>query len=822
MASQRPCECECERFELNPVPGVYGGDYPPFSVDGDVFAASATVDASSSMALRITGLLDAPIACVASWTQSFDMIQALNASSSVSVNGASKKLIRVGKRIPLRFDACAVAANLLLTGSAECSAKMNASFFDATHGGIWPIALNFYKDGEHWPNRNQLSSWLSDIYSKTPPDGVWGNAASQFEIYRDGVLIESFSSNLVNQDGKTDINVHPFPPGVKAKCEQEGSYLVVAKHLSAAPSGPNTVASYPTGIGPGGLTPLVSYGSFVILNTKFAFARTLQNDYFATQVMGVSATDFRENPFKEQIGAVGNAPGNDIAGNEPLFAGPLPQATFRTPPNTGKSGARSAFLRPMPFGAEDSLVLDYPLEKITIRFDRPVVGVTASMFSVTGYVPPSGASATIPVVSVSPLDSHGYGYEVVIGTQGQVSNSMWIITFTPSQAVGVMTQKFQVREFPSRQSFPANGAIAVLYVDKSTGDKYTWEWLDVNNPGQYVITANPEQPEYGTTVLAARFMWCRAKDKSIGRLWINTLADGNPLQPAQDRVLIPRASASTTVTPPDSPLGDMSLTLLTNVREVIDPSSSKRSTLSDQGRTDFLPRLPGSSTTPTDGRFSYFGVPTTIHPAAPLWIGECQSPSETQRHASLIFTEDDIASFNVTIPQGFGVPRGFRFFFPWQLPNPKALVDASDSLNPGFLAGPATAMPQALSVTLASSGMSQNFWAKQNHSVSLTILSQDDRVETAVTAVTVVMAANRGRLTYREMNTTTVTELVLNLFVYWSGTFRWRRFTDSNGTLGPWLGTRSFTSDIGVSDIIVPPDREGNFGSFGDLTITKG
>jgi hypothetical protein len=821
MASQRPCECECERFELNPVPGVYGGDYPPFSVDGDVFAASATVDASSSMALRITGLLDAPIACVASWTQSFDMMQALNASSSVSVNGASKKLIRVGKRIPLRFDACAVAANLLLTGSAECSAKMNASFFDATHGGIWPIALNFYKDGEHWPNQNQLSSWLSDIYSKTPPDGVWGNVASQFEIYRDGVLIESFSSTLVNQEGKTVVNVHPFPPGVKAKCEQEGSYLVVAKHLSAAPSGPNTVASYPTGIGPGGLTPLVSYGSFVVLNTKFAFARTLQNDYFATQAIGVPATDFRENPFKEQFGAAGSAPENDIAGNEPLFAGPLPQATFHAPPANGKSGARSAFLRPMPFGAEDSLVLDYPLEKITIRFDRPVVGVTAAMFSVAGYVPPNGSAATIQVLSVSPLDSQGYGYEVVISTQGQVPNSMWIITFTPNQSVGVAIPKFQVREFPSRQSFPAAGVIAALYVDKSTGDRYAYEYV-TGDSGQYVIIENPEETEYGTTVLAARFMWCRAKDKSIGRFWINTLADGNPLQPAQDRVLIPRASASTTVTPPDSPLGDMSLTLLTNVREVIDPSSSKRSTLSDQGRTDFLPRLPGSSTTPTDGRFSYFGIPTTIHPAAPRWIGECQSPSETQRHASLIFTGDDIGSFNVTIPQGFDVPSGFRFFFPWQLPNPKALVDASDSLNPSFLAGPATAMPQALSVALTSSEMSQNFWAKQNHSASLTRLSQGDRVETTIESVTVVMAANRGRLTYREMHTTTVTELVLSLFVLCSGTFRWRKFTDNNGTLGPWLGTRSFTSDIGVADIIVPPDREGSFGSFGDLTITKG
>lgn len=766
MSDDIPCECECEKFEIDPFL-VYGGTYPPFSVDGDVFQASAAVDASSSVTLRVSGILPAPVNAVTSWTPAYDMKQAVTAGSSVSIQGASKPLTRSGARIPVRFDACAVGQDLLLTASAECSAKLNPAGLAATYGGFLPTAMNFYKVSstagiQNWPLESQRSSWLLDIYAQEPPDGVWGNAASSFEIYRDGVLIASFDANLIQQDGKKVADIHPFPASVVTQCSQEGSYLVIARHNSAVASGAGVVHSF--GKAP---SPIVSYGSFVILNTKYAFAARLDNDRFQGEFAsenppGPGGCD-RENPFKERV----ESAGLDVAGNGPLFSGPLPAATVFQVPEGGNLGARGSFVRPSPFGGDASLVLDLPLAKLKMRFDKPVVGIAAGMFSVAGYAPPDGAPATLPVVSVSPLATDGREYEVAIGTSGQVPNSMWIITFTPTSAVGVQS---------------ASGT------------------------------------DYGITILSARFMWCIAKDKSIGRYWINTFPESNHV--------IPRASASTTVTPESRPEGDMSLTLLTSTDEVIDPSSSKRATLSDQGRTDFLPRLPANSTTPTNGRFSYFGVPTTIHPAAPAWIGDCASPSESQRHASLIFTENDIAAFSATNPSTLSIPQGSD--------TGTRLAGPAENV-PGILPRPKTDDIESLTFNLSAESLSQNFWAQIGKSVSLVRLGQDDCVETTISSISVVMSANRGRLTYRELQTTTVTELLLTLHVWCTGTFRWRQpeyqyqapFWVVVGHSQQWSEPKQFTSGIEQIDIIVPPDREANFGSLEDTqgrawTITKG
>lgn len=915
MADDVPCGCECEKFELEQFPGVYGGTYPPFSVDGDVFSASATVDASSSVTLRVNGILPTPVNAVASWVPAYDMKQAISGNNSVSIQGASKTLIRVGTRIPLRFDACAVnqplLKDLLLTASAECSAKASPQF-NAEYGSYVPTPMNFYKAGQNWPFESQLSSWLTGIYAKTPPDGVYGNDAAVFEIYRDGTLVAEFESpsvtdaalrfdgwrepgpfqlypavagwwdgytneygiannlwetalvsgNVNNGDGsflrplgitsrpqdpwaaritalidgcvvikwsdaplsrilvsagqQIDIqnynafftffdgyykfstfgslslylvpalDRHPFPQSVKDECSQEGSYLVVAKHSGSATS--EMLAS--RGYGSRQPTPLVSYGSFVILNTKWAFATGLPSDRFSDEeIESVDSAIHRENPFKERAAGIGN----DVAGNGPLFSGSLPQPV--THQFAGRRGARSAFVKPAPFGGEESLVYDAPLTKIAIRFNRPVVGLTASMFTVTGHTPPNGEQASLQVQSVSLADGVGYLYDVTIASSGQVPNSMWIIKFTPTGEVGLNLPRFSRQEFANRQSFPASGRPDSLYIDKATGSHYLWE----GGALQYRQVENASEPELGGTVLAARFMWCLAKDKSIGRYWIDTFPDGNPFDGAQDRVVIPRASASVTVTPQSRPEGDMSLTLLTDVADIIDSSSSKRSTLSDQGLTDFIPMLPASSTTPTDQRFSYFGVPTTIHPAAPRWIGECASPSEVQRHASLIFSGQEISTFTVENLE-LHIPSGFVLHPSFLPPIPNSFVVVG-----GLIAGPdTTRVPVSVSAT--SDGMSQNFW--KGSGGGTTLLSADGRVETSIDSVTVVISANRGRLTYREMQTTTVTELVLTVHAWCAGSFRWRMFGNEPGSFGEWLGSKEFETPALIADIIVPPDRE--------------
>ena len=515
-----------------------------------------------------------------------------------------------------------------------------------------------------------------------------------------------------------------------------------------------------------------------------------------------------------------------MAGNGPLFAGALPQQVARAVPQDGRRGARGAFLRPAPFGGEEPLVYDTPLTKITIRFNRPVVGLTASMFAVTGYVPPDGAASTLQVQSVLPADNDGYDYEVAIDGEDQEPNSMWIITFTPTGDVALNLPKFLRMEFANRQAFPISGKPDVIYSDNATNSKYVWEvgaW-------QYRQVQNASEPEPGGTVLAARFMWCLAKDKSIGRFWINTFPDGNPFNALQDRTIIPRSSASTTVTPTERPSGEMSLTVLNNVTDVISSSSYKKTALSDQGVTDFLPRLPPSSTTPTSGRFSYFGIPTTIYPAAPAWLGDCASPSEQQRHASLIFREDDI--FGFTYSGSASAPNGFvqRLVGAPLQPDSKVPVFWYNSWTPPFLANYIFAEPDTSeinigSITLSSSGMPQNYWYGTASVNNAPRLSQDDAVETTITSAYVVLTANRGRLTYRGLNTTTVTELVLTMHTWCSGTFRWRRppvFTfwgDQVSDFGDWSESRPFTSAVGVNDIIVPHDKEASGNFFAGLTI---
>ena len=102
----------------------------------------------------------------------------------------------------------------------------------------------------------------------------------------------------------------------------------------------------------------------------------------------------------------------------------------------------------------------------------------------------------------------------------------------------------------------------------------------------------------------------------------------------------------------NAPTQDVSVSSTNGLRPRMDGLSPEYSSRTSAG---FLPRLPPSATEPNDavGRFSYWGLGTTIYPSPPALIEECSPPTEDQRHSSAIFSAGKITalhfSFRTTV-----------------------------------------------------------------------------------------------------------------------------------------------------------------------------
>lgn len=662
-------------------------------------------------------------------------------------------------------------------------------------------------------------------------------------------------AEIVRLYSMPDMGVHRLSQEVIEACSPEGSYLVVAKHEGSYTTEMasdrdssgfvgSTLMRHPT--------PLVNYASFCVLSTNYAYAMKLEDDRWQGESEKYSDSDGtwpcdRENPFPHRVFVTTAGPTTPYLYPSPdvqllpvpvypLTTAGVPTATVHPVPSSGKRGARARFVV-RENGAEPfRLIRDRPLVQVPLNFDKPVTGITADMVTVAGYVPPDGEPDTVAVEQLRRVTGSLQQYIVTLAAQKQVANSMWTVTFTPGNSIGVLSTSVQIRQFANQAAFPAEGEAGVVYLDDSTGDDYVWSLTGYRRPG------GADCDEWGTTKLAARYMWALGRDKSIGRFCADTKTDA-------DRTMPSRASLSKTFTVTAAPTGPETIVSATGGVTVAVQSNGLLSAPVYPLRSDlmparvgpgtdnlcaFLPQMPPSHATGPTGPFSYFGVPTTIHPAPPRWLGECCSPSVHQRHASLLFRADDVSGWSVTLPDFLILPNGF-IVNATEEASRVVLVSRWLGLGRKTFAVQPKIDVSGQQFTLQSNGTPQNFW---NFNGSMSGTNVEDyrhdgfpilqdyshagysyvQSETQFQQARVGLCASRGRLTYRALRTTTVTELVLNVSIQVSGRWRYRERAPNGDPLpwDSWQAWKNFSAPAWTYSLIVPPSLEEAFGQLED------
>lgn len=499
-----------------------------------------------------------------------------------------------------------------------------------------------------------------------------------------GTVYVDFQATLVgtvwNGNGAVTVTVDVpptewySPEDVSPLFDEDGSYFVVGKITSPSP--------FPLDDDP---YPIVSFCSAVVDQEKPASVIDMDpgtyDDYYAN-VQGVQSETFTAHStafsaYMQPDGFGGYGDG--------VAAFSLPSVTRSARPIGGRTpselqaiakfsidnglyvGGRKRSFNNYSFGCR---FISRPLDRIEVRFDRRVSGITAGSFSITGNIPPSGGAETLPFTLV-PDAADPKHFTLLPDTAAQPWNSQWMLRFTPDE-----------------------------------------EMLTINEDGSEV-----EQEE-----VKSRFMWGIVKDPAVGRRLTNTTPspfgqyDINTTPIASRDVMRMGYAASITsdgispVSQDDSSTENRMISFDSEQMYVSDAIGQWSGGLVGKQET-YVAGAPVDPFAETQTPFSYFGWPYTIWPSPRQPFSKCSALRSHQKHASSIFGQREILAIEVSRVDGNEVF--------WQPPS--VLRFGVPNLQPGT---PNSFYDSKLTVarfesTIKSLPITQNHWAFEDAYVQL-------------------------------------------------------------------------------------------------------
>jgi hypothetical protein len=449
------------------------------------------------------------------------------------------------------------------------------------------------------------------------------------------------------------------------------------------------------------------------------------------------------NNFRETL--------RDNAGNVPATVGSI-EFTIHEVPGSGKVGANATWKLPDNVSVQlqcldprtgfqrttfydiESLTYPGPVSAVRLRFNRrvrsPKRSTATKAVTLSGKDNNGDISATVQSLQVA--DKSRTEYVALLPSGPQSPNSLWTLTFQPTEDFIVIPDGVNDLAFESRPSFPAVGEPLTIYHDKATGDDY--EYID----GGYRKLIDGELPAdaEGTgnrCLLACRAQWVIEEAKTPGRELIDT-GRGGPMD------LLPVPTLTDTITIPDDPVQAAKTTIASTNDIYLPPSCG---TFTDDERSTFVAGVPAEMDSPSTATASWFNLGTTIYPSAAAAVPSCAALSLPQRHASLLFGKDDISGLRFTFKPRQLTARTVEFASaqplygdywapPFQvfwfntrrkLGTPRdewygswPVADVSSGLVPWFLRS-----PMDLTKTLGNDITTQNVWSCVNESPSGTI-----------------------------------------------------------------------------------------------------
>jgi hypothetical protein len=250
------------------------------------------------------------------------------------------------------------------------------------------------------------------------------------------------------------------------------------------------------------------------------------------------------------------------------------------------------------------LLYDSPVSRFLVRFDKPVVGLTAGNIEIRGRKAPNwDTDVLVPTGSILVQKISGQEWLVdLLSAQGdQVANSVWYAT--------------------------------VKFDDDS-------------------VTV--EGDEEDVCRLAARSMWAVMPEKKALK----------PIDCTVEEAVLGGVSSVSSQTFSDPLRVYKDITLSSSSEMYVPPSAGEFT--ADKTRKTFIPNVPSSMFSGATGAHSYFDLPTTIYPAPPALVEPCAAPSSTQKHSSVICSANEITNITVRLPWPYEGGQFFDQGFPTQ------------------------------------------------------------------------------------------------------------------------------------------------------------
>lgn len=346
----------------------------------------------------------------------------------------------------------------------------------------------------------------------------------------------------------------------------------------------------------------------------------------------------------------------DRAGNVPVTKGRV-EFTVHPVPAGGKVGANAAWKLPDNISARmlcldprtqftqssfydvESLAYPNPVMAVRLRFNRrvrcPAREAATDAVTLTGRDNNGTISATVQSLRVA--DRSRTEYLAMLPSGPQSPNSLWTLTFQPTEDFVVIPDGVDDLVFESQSSFPAIGEPLTIYHDKETGDDFEYA------SGAYAKLDDGDLPQGATDgdnrcLLACRAQWVIEESQTPGRELIDTSR-----RAAMD--LLPVPTLTDTITVPTDPAVASETTISATDDIYLPPSCG---TFTDDERSTFVAGVPAEMDSPSTARASWFNLTTTIYPSSAAAVPSCAALSQPQRHASLLFGKDDISGLQLT------------------------------------------------------------------------------------------------------------------------------------------------------------------------------
>lgn len=504
------------------------------------------------------------------------------------------------------------APPLLLVADVDTPTDQSSTVF-ATAYSRWAYPRGLDSYGSLTPAYSQLrSSRAVGGFSDHGVNGLTASPAGALKVFRDGTL----AAQLTVQGNSAVV------AGLFDATNVEGVYLLWLELLDDKGRQPVLLASFVVDKTP----PLVAVAQrndiYVNDESKAFEAFPRQTGAACTEAarVGPELTGFSAYSFEAVTWQNANivAPGQhtktidldiyDLSGNKCPH---IPELTFTVHPvpQNEKLGAHASIELPSigdyvntttPDAPGDGrittpsreLLYNSPVLSFVVRFDKPVVGLTASNIEVRGRTAQNWNNDVLiqsGSIQVQRISGQEWLVDLSSAQGDQVANSVWYATV-----------------------------------------KFDDESVTVEGDDEDVCR------------LAARSMWAVMPEQKVMK----------PIDCTVEGAVLGGVSSVSGQINSDPSRVYKDITLSSSIEMYVPPSAGDFT--ADKTRKTFIPNVPSSASSVAAGAHSYFDLPTTIYPSPPALVEACAAPSSPQKHSSVICSDNEITNISVTVPWFYG------------------------------------------------------------------------------------------------------------------------------------------------------------------------